>query len=198
MDEGVKEQFRRRGVFWFISRFIFILLFIGFFLLLWVEQYVLYVILFLVMVAYIFALSVLPFSIMQKTATKIKDKDFQVDWWNIYDDCYLMIDTQKGRIATVWTTNPFKIQIVDGMQLREVQLIVGRDIILRNSTNVIAVAYWIGEKKYYTKTFHGFRSTIAIDSKVGQECIRRAEITRDKLLIARDVSTGYSKNSKTI
>lgn len=188
MGDKVQQQFAKRGVFWLFTRLIAVCLWISIMFVSVTEKYDFVAITVIAFAAYMMVLLLLPSSLIVKTAVKIKGRDFHVDWWNIDAGCYLMIDVQTGRLAAVWQTSPFRIQIIDAAQLTDAKITFGMEIKNRKTTNKIGVQYWIGEKRYCSYQFHAGRRYVTLESKEGQKLIKQAELLRDKLLMARDVA----------
>lgn len=194
MEDEVRKQFKRRGIFWFITRLIALIFFGGLSYFTIIENYVFIVIFLIINVSYIMVLVTVPFSYMKQTAEKIKDMDFHVDWWINDGYSYLMIDTHNGKIATVWTTYPFKIQMVDASELVDAKIILGVKLKIRKTTSKIGVRYKIGKRKYYTYSYCAGWDYVRFTSEEGQKYIREAESYRDKLFLAREVALLKDKN----
>jgi ribosomal protein L7/L12 len=199
MKNEVSDKFVKHGLFWFITRLIVVVIYAGIIFsgIIQKEDTLSIVILIIISVVYMMVLLLLPSSLIKKTAAKITERDFQVDWWCLDGSCYLMIDTHKGSIAAVWATNPFKIQIIDAAQLTDAKTTVGIELANRKTTNRIGVKYWIGKKKYYSYTFCAGMMFVALVSKLGQEYIKKAGITCDKLLMAKEVALRHGAISRS-
>jgi hypothetical protein len=199
MENEVRDKFVRYGLFWFITRLTAVGIYASIFLLGLFEkkEALSIVIIVIISVVYMMVLLLLPSSLIEKTAAKITERDFQVDWWCSDGSCYLMIDTHKGRIAAVWATNPFKIQIIDAAKLTDAKTTLGIEVANRETTNRIGVKYWIKKKKYYIYTYRAGTSFVILASKLGQEYIRNAAITCDKLLMAKEVSLRHRAISRS-
>lgn len=195
MGYGVKNKFVRHGLFWFITRLIVVVILASLVFTKNVGIIILFVIIFVV---YVMALVLIPPYLVKKTANKIKEKDFHVDWCEFGYYGYLMIDTQNGRIAAIWTTSPFTIQIIDAEQLTDVHIFQGNGRhIGKKTTNRIGVDFWIGKKKYTFYTYYGGREFVFLESNHGQEYIKNATIIYAKLNIAKGVASRHGAISRS-
>lgn len=191
MEDRMKEQFVKRGLFWIITRLILVASVAGITYYAVTEQQESMVWTIQFFVVYTMAMLLVPSFLIEKTAAKIKQTDFNVDWRVLDGNCCLMIDTQKGKIASVWATRPFKIQIIDAAQLTDAKTFSGNRWQVK-TTNRIGVTYWIGKKRYLIYTYlGGKRRYVVLNSKLGQECIQNARITYSKLIMAMDVAVRH-------
>lgn len=190
MIEPKVKKIPRRGAFWVLTRFIIPVLFVTACILglLFEDLSFVTMILCFGMGFYFLFLLLGASFLMKKTASKIERMDFRVDWRCDDINCIMMIDTHKGKLATIWSTDPFRIHITDAIDLTDAKITFGTKFKSQKTTNRIGVTYWIGKHKYSIYTYNAGKMYVYIDSPIGKEYIQNAQILMDKLIMARDVA----------
>lgn len=191
MGERLRKRVVKRGLFWLITRGIAVGIVLSCMYAIYHHRPGFGLIILAFSLFYTFFLLFQPMVWGYRTAARIKEKDFHVDAKYYDKNCELMIDIHKGRIAVVWFTNPFKLQILDAAQLVDAKITKGLGLPNKKTANKIGVRYRFGWKKYNICTFQAYRSNIVLASKDAKLCIMNAEIIRSKLLMARDVALRY-------
>ncbi len=188
MIDGIKTEFKKHSLFYF-GRIIIsvIVLTIFVYCSLRFSGYFLFAVIIAVAI-YIMVWIYLSANIMEKTATKIQKTGFSVDWWCSDGDSYLMIDTKVGQIATVWASNPFKIQVIDASLLTNAKVTLGRKLKKRKTTNKIGIEYTIGNKQYCSYIYRRSKSYVVLASEEGQNYVHKANKICEMLLKAKETA----------
>lgn len=196
----MRRKFVKYGLFWGVTRILIVpiifLLEIGA-LNKGHESLMIFIIFFFAF--YMFVLIVAPMSIIGKTAARIvKYPDFYVDYQTCDGGCYLMIDTHRGKIACVFATNPFALQIIDASNITDVKTFAGNGIPAeRKTANRLGVHFWVGKQKCTINTYISGRSFITLKSDAGQKKVLEAGIIQAKLQMAKEVAQRHSKIEKS-